>query len=464
MNHIMKAWHWKPDEATAKSGSLRALRLLCWFLVLAAGCTLIARAADSVTVPVVTVESPRRSALTHKLTFEGRLEQGEGTPVIAPQNVTVKEVAVKKGDFVEAGDLLFTWDMAEAQREISQKQLDIQGIQAELAALKEGQQLEKTESKTAKGRAEEDLETIKAQHDLKIQEAGLRLREARLAMRKYDGDIPDTTNEDDFTETEYDALRTAYRTASLAYDQVVADKEQAILKAQRIIDDATPTGSPDATMELKNISLRKAQLELSVLYEAVADGGKVIAPVSGAISELSAAVGKSISSGDAAVITEPGGMLFTAELDREQRKLVDVGDPVKLTLCGETQPWLEVTVKEILPIADRPDTYRLTASLPTDEIPAGRSVSGTVSRITPFYETCIPLSSLLGSKDNYYVLVLREIESALGTEYIAERVDVTLQEHNESTAAVSGALSQDSKIIAGGDRLIREGDRVRLAG
>ena len=57
--------------------------------------------------------------------------------------------------------------------------------------------------------------------------------------------------------------------------------------------------------------------------------------------------------------------------------------------------------------------------------------------------------------------MLTENSTVLGMEYTASRVNVTVQEKDETYAAITGNLSRDDEIITGSNKSITEGDRVR---
>ena len=464
MNQVKKLWNWRPDPALMKTAKARAIRGLGAFLALMVMCTLVARAADTITVPVVTVATPTRSALTHTYSVSGMLETAGGTPVLAPSGMTVTEVAVAQGDIVAEGDLLFTVDTTETAREIAAKQLTLQSLRLELADLQKKLALADEKAGTDFDRAEEDYDSVEAAWELKLQEAGERLRQARTALMKYDGIRSWDYDDEEFTEEEYNSLRSEYRTASIAYDQAEAEREDALREAKRKVDDLDdPEPEPDSSPARKSLDIRQTELELAALYEAVATEGEVHAPAAGIVTHLSVEAGRPTAAESQATIAREDSVRFTAEITAEQRKFVVPGDPIELTLSGATRGQ-ETPVTAIQPVADKPDTYAITAELPADTGEPGRGAQAKITRRTQVYDACVPVNALYGQEGSYYLLGVREVETTLGTEYAAEKLPVTLEEHNGQTAAVSGPLTQDTKIIVDASRPVREDDRIRLQG
>ena len=73
-----------------------------------------------------------------------------------------------------------------------------------------------------------------------------------------------------------------------------------------------------------------------------------------------------------------------------------------------------------------------------------------------------PLSALYRGSSGYYVIEIKEEETVLGAQLIAEYVPVTLIENNEEYAAVEGEISEHSKMVVRASKTIKEGDRVRI--
>ena len=75
----------------------------------------------------------------------------------------------------------------------------------------------------------------------------------------------------------------------------------------------------------------------------------------------------------------------------------------------------------------------------------------------------MPLSALYGTEGQQYVFVIDTQSSVLGEVQVARKVDVTVQEQNETRAALQdGVLSASQKVITDTDRGIEDGSRVRL--
>ena len=75
----------------------------------------------------------------------------------------------------------------------------------------------------------------------------------------------------------------------------------------------------------------------------------------------------------------------------------------------------------------------------------------------------MPLTALYEENSKYFVYVIEDADSVLGTVKKVRKISVEVEEKNETTAALkSGVLSKDQQVVVDTDREIQEGSRVRL--
>lgn len=466
METIRRIWNWCPPPERMRTVRARALRALAWFLLLMLCCTLLSRAADAVTVPVVTAEKPKRMALTRKFSLDGVFEAVGGIPVLTASGLTVLQLAVAEGDRVEKGDLLFTCDTAEIEKEIARVQLEIAATRTELNALEResayNAQKAEEEQALALERAEEDYEAAVRNAELAVQEAQAALNDAQRALRLY-RDTGDGYYDEADSQAEYNQLRSAYRAASLAYEKALTEQEDALQKAQRDVDDRSVVAqqAPDSSRELKSISLQQQLMELASLQESIATQGAVYSPADGIVMELGAKVGGRTTAEAAALIMNGEALRFTATLTEKQSKLVQPGDFFNLRLSGEDEAVKDQIVRSVGRDTTGSNAYILTAE-PAGVAAPGQSASGEFTYRSSVYNSVIPLAALYGADNDYYVLAAEATETSLGTEFVATRYAVTLLERSEESAAVSG-ISNNVLLISASDKPVRAGDRIRLS-
>ena len=477
MNLLTTAWNYQPPIEIRKSVKQRAISAMVWLLALMLCFTLISRATSSMTVPIVETDNPSRGSITHTVTVDGVLETARDTGVVVAADAVLQTVNVKEGDTVAAGDLLFTYDTKDFNRQISEYQNELAQINTRISSYQAQRTLDGENREIAIKRALEDLETTGWAGDLDIQiaeervrAAAAQVRSARDNMDKYDGirrSEYDDYDDGEYTEAEYNAFRSELRQAQIAYDEaviekekVLAEKEKAILDAERTIEDAGRPDAPDSSIDLARLEAQSINLKLAVLYEAVANNGEIYAPIDGIVTRVEAGAGKRTTSEAALFINNAEAMDFIAEVSKEEKKYVNAGNTVTMRMVGETKDIQGLSITSVQP-SSTPNAYRVTIEMPADYLP-GTSGTVEIKQKSKTYDTVVPLSALHADGSQYYVLRVIETETSLGMECFAERVDVTLQEKNETYAAVTGALSNDDEIISSAGSRITHGDKVRL--
>ena len=109
------------------------------------------------------------------------------------------------------------------------------------------------------------------------------------------------------------------------------------------------------------------------------------------------------------------------------------------------------------------DLLDVTVQLPENSLEAGTSATLESTRISETYDCCIPIQALYEESGKYYIYVLSESSTVLGTELTATRLEVTVLDKNETSAALQpGSLSSDQQVIVSADKAISAGSRVRL--
>ncbi len=119
-------------------------------------CTLVSRAVYSSKLPQVSVEKPRRMAVSHKVETEGIVRQGREYAVNVKEGLRVETVYARVGDKVDSETLLFELDLEDLQETITEKELAVKKLQLEISAQEKNRALEEAEQQTGNTRAMED--------------------------------------------------------------------------------------------------------------------------------------------------------------------------------------------------------------------------------------------------------------------------------------------------------------------
>ena len=159
-------------ERTAVPLRKRALRWLAAFLAVMAVCTVLSRAADSLTVAVVTTQHPESGAVQHTVEADGTLEAQGEIAVFTLEGMRVRSVGARAGERVAAGDVLFTIDPDDIARKLTEQQLELQKLQLSLSQIQQNAKTQAERDALAEIRAQEDLYISPERLDLRCKQAG----------------------------------------------------------------------------------------------------------------------------------------------------------------------------------------------------------------------------------------------------------------------------------------------------
>ena len=149
-----------------------------------------------------------------------------------------------------------------------------------------------------------------------------------------------------------------------------------------------------------------------------------------------------------------------------QEEYIARNDPVTVTPSASQEKITDLTV-DAVKVNDQDETLLdVTISLPDGVLEIGTSATAEVARESEAYSACVPVQALYqGDQNQYYVLIVQEQETVLGTQLTAKRMDVTVLDKNDSYAALSeDSLGADENVIVESDRVLEDGSRVRLMG
>lgn len=472
-----------------------ALKSLTIFLIFMFLCTVVSRAADSLTVAKVTVETASAKKIEHIVKANGMVEKNRELAVITEADLLVKTVFVSEGEKVEENAVL-------AQVDLSQLEEVMQGIQNEIKILElQNTQAKETEAAAQKSkattqkRANEDYNRAVQENTAAVQQAQKELQDAKEALSAYEASQKSRTDkqlgqEKDTADSQKDSelsgnsqegassgtttqsaeddkrglesLQAEVKRTQEAYDTAVAAYQQAIREAGRLMEDADDTViSKDVSIESNQIIIEEKQNKLQKLEKIKQNEGKITAPVSGIITQISLFVGQKTSDTAAFTMADiSSGMRFVAEISKEDGKYVQVGDEVTLEITGKKLTQLKV---EAIEQKQESDGLRVTVLLPPDSLSIGDSATMSVVKQSELYETAVPYSAIHSEDGRDYVYVAEQQETILGEEYIVRALEVDILDKNEIYAALSEmTVNSETKIITESDRYIEPGSRVRL--
>lgn len=287
------------------------------------------------------------------------------------------------------------------------------------------------------------------------------LEEAKNALSAYN------EQQNNSSSASYDeqlkTLYNDYKAKEEAYNEAVKQRQSTIQSANRTLEDAkAPENVDTATALTANDDLEEKQLAVDKLQKVMDVNGKITAPSDGLITKVNVTTGETTTEDTAIRISDQSaGYKFTATLDKASAKYLSKDDKVTLDL-GNGTTVEGLTVQSIDVSAEDKNSYELTVSIPAKVKKLGSIATLKVDKASKKYDTCVPLGALHSDGDKYYVYVINEKDTILGTETAVDKVQVDILDKNNEQAAIEGSFSWGQQFVLTSSKTLRNGDRVRL--
>lgn len=254
-----------------------------------------------------------------------------------------------------------------------------------------------------------------------------------------------------------------YKAKEEAYNEAVKQRQSTIQSANRTLEDAkAPENVDTATALTANDDLEEKQLAVDELQKVMDVNGKITAPSDGLITKVNVTTGETTTEDTAIRISDQSaGYKFTATLDKASAKYLSKDDKVTLDL-GNGTTVEGLTVQSIDVSAEDKNSYELTVSIPAKVKKLGSIATLKVEKASKKYDTCVPLGALHSDGGKYYVYVINEKDTILGTETAVDKVQVDILDKNNEQAAIEGSFSWGQQFVLTSSKTLRNGDRVRL--
>ncbi len=226
-------------------------------------------------------------------------------------------------------------------------------------------------------------------------------------------------------------------------------------------DSQLPAGA-DSSLEVNRLELSALQTELAAYKKVQEASGQVYPEAEGIITRIQVSPGERVGDGAAVVYADLSSpMQFQVSLTKEQKKYVNQGDVVKLTLGNSSAK--ELTVDYVAENEMNPELYDARVFLPDQVGTIGQSGSFLVEAQSDTFSCCIPLNALYEDANHRkFVYVVSERSGILGTELAAEMVYVKVLDQNDSYAAIEeGIISRETELIVSSTEVLEDKDVIR---
>lgn len=159
--------------------------IFCGFLAVMLLFTILSRAVSGASMARVETVRITTGTIDHRVSGSGRVEAGKEIAVYTESGQRVKEICVRQGQSVKAGDVLFTVDMDELEEQIlaAQQELEKSKLQNQDASSSRNVELQNRER--AKSRAAEDYNQAVADGDASVAQAKAAWDQAEQELQNY---------------------------------------------------------------------------------------------------------------------------------------------------------------------------------------------------------------------------------------------------------------------------------------
>lgn len=447
---------------TEKKGiSRHAVRILLKVMAVICIFTVLSRISASLTVAEVLVESPSAKRIEHIVDGEGVIRAQLETSVQTEAGLLVKNVQVKKGQKVEAGEVLAEIDLEDLEEAKRKLQEEWEILHLTNQELLETQKKEETKAQRAQERAKEDYDQAAKESEIALQTAAAELKRAQEQYNGYAATLPDQTTDEQFLQLL--ELQAAAEAAQRAYRAAVLQQEDILRKAQRAVEDAGEEQAESASVAINEIKLAQLERQKKKLLELEEVGGKLVAPQAGMITEVYIQTGQRTTDTAAVTLTDTSaGLYYTAEIEKDELDYAAVGDAVVLKKEGKERGSFQIDAIEMMENGNALVTVRMDAEA-AEEFRLGEALSMEIRQEVFLHSSTVPVTALHEENGQYYVYVTEQVETVLGEEYRARRIEVELLDKNDSYAAIEeGTLAKDAQVIVDSSRYIDAGSKVRL--
>ena len=393
-------------------------------------------------------------------------EQAKEELNMANQRVSeIKEaIAGKQPD--DATD--YTEELKEAEEELSIAQKAFNQAKKELSKA--------DYNSSSYDRADDNLDSIKRRWKRKIDKAKDALYKAETVLEAVrEGKDFSTESAVSEAQAAIDAAREALNHARRESEDNQYSEEEELYAAGRAIETAQAAledarRQADVLQKEGEIGRITCESERSdkeksraALQEILDNGGCLLAPAPGTVVRTLERGDKTKKEEDAVILSSADrGFVFEGKLDKDSARRFSAGDKGELhyKLDGSTQK-ADVEIHSIS-TPDESDQVLVTAVLPEGGYTSGMPAQLFLSRKSETYQNCLPLTALRSDSGGDHVFVLRRQSSVLGTEWVIARVDITVKERDSQMMYVDGALTYSDQVVISSNKIISEGDRVRI--
>ncbi len=385
--------------------------------------------AEAAVLTNVQVQQVQTGDIAQYSPVSGRIVSSEDAVNVIPMvSGEVTEVFVEEGDYVTAGQTLFTIDSDQAQTQIDQAQLQVDQAQIQVQ-----------------------------QAQTQVQQAQTQVRQAQLAIQSAQDSVDTMKKTLDRMQSLYDAGAISLsdlESAQAQYDAAVTQHESAVMQ----YDSAeAQCDSAEAQYDSALNAVEQARLGVDSASSALGYYN-VTAPSSGTVETVSVtAGGPAAQTAPSVVISNTSSLILEAQVSEYLINSVAEGQQVEVYIRSLSEEPYTGTVTEI---ADMPEqgtyTYTVKIALSSYEnMKAGMLAEVSIVTENRTDAVIVPSDAVVTRRGQNYVAVLAEDDKI-------ELRPVTVGIDNGTDAEITSSLSAGETIVVRGQDYVSDGEQVRV--
>ncbi|HML20507.1 MAG TPA: biotin/lipoyl-binding protein [Aggregatilinea sp.] len=325
--------------------------------------------------PTYTVE---RGTVEDVFTFTGRWQARDQLSLSFPTSGTIRQVNVRAGDAVSAGDLLADYDTSDLENQLASAQLNLESALSNIDTSETGSVESVENAQISLANARLSLESQKNSSPwTSVASAKLQLESAQRSLddanRSYLEALSHPENPASSADSAYqqvqsaqqqlDSAQISYSSAAQSYSNYeiqLEQQENAVLQAELALERAIA----DASAGVSDESVRSAQLNIDQINEDIANAS-LYAPIDGVVLQVNIATGDSVQAySTVIVIGLPEPKEVIASLALTDANNLAVGMTGTCQVMNQPATAVGCAVRRIpLNSSDADQTTRVAASL-----------------------------------------------------------------------------------------------------
>ena len=444
----------------------KALQALGIFFLIMCFLTVFSRSMDSFRVAQVTTGTIQKTMIDHSVGGSGNVESTNQQAVFTVAQMKISSMAVQEGDQVKEGDLLFQVDLKTLQERKSAIKAEIEQARLTQEDARKQNQIAQEKQEAALTHAQENYNQAVAAGDLAVAQAQSDLNLANERLNEFYASSDDGLNSEEGQSSaqEEQSLLDDVREKEKALESALASRDQSVATARQAVEDASFPAQTDSSDQIQEVTISQKQTDLDEVNTLLEQGGKVIAANSGVVSKINVSTGGQTT--DEAVLLlgqKSENYQVVASVDASMEEYINLGAEVVFTDRDGKKLEKSGEVKSVKNQEENSSMLSVVLSVPSQEVEIGDSLNFEITNESEVYDCCLPLTALYEDDSDYFVYVVEEEDSVLGTIQTVRQVPVEVEDKNETMAALkSGVLTDEQQVVVDSDRTIQGGSRVRL--